>query len=106
MASHSPKLLPESPGPTATVPAARRAHVHLMQVQHGWDMRFGGRVEKSFASEIEAALAAIPFARERDARLFVHYESGEVRETGTSLADETMMQMWQMTYESRNERVD
>jgi hypothetical protein len=70
-------------------------------------MRLGRRTERSFASEIEAALAAIPpFARERDARLFVHYESGEVREAGTSLTDETMMQMWHMTYESRHQRVN
>lgn len=103
MASNLPKLTPEE---SLAEPVARRAHVHLMQVQHGWDMHVGQRVESCFASEIEAALAAIPFARERGAKLFVHYESGEIRETGTSLTDELMMQMWRLTYESRNERVD
>ena len=51
-------------------------------------MRLGRRTEKTFDKQYDAFMMAIPFARERDARLFVHHPSGEIREGGTTESDE------------------
>jgi hypothetical protein len=102
MASNSPKLPPELLSDAVAVPAPRRAHVHLVQVQHGWEMRLGRRIEMTLATRFDAFMAAIPFARERGSRLFVHYESGEIRETGTTEADELLLETWQMIYNQHN----
>jgi hypothetical protein len=102
MASKSPKLPPELPSDAVAVPAARRAHVHLIAVDGRWVMRLGRRTEKTFDKRYDAFMAAIPFARERNARLFVHYPSGEIREAGTTETEEVMLKMWKMVYEDYN----
>ncbi len=65
-------------------------------------MRLGRRTEKTFPTHFDAATAAIPFARERGSRLFVHYENGEIREAGTAVTDELMLEMWKMVYEDHH----
>jgi len=106
MASQSPKLPPELPSDAAAVPAARRAHVHIVLIDGVWAMRVGRRTEKTFATRYDASMAAIPFARERGARLFVHYEGGEIREAGTALTDELMLEMWKMVYDDHHSNAD
>jgi len=102
MASRSPKLSPERPDTAAGEPATKRAHVHIFPVDGAWAVRLGRRIEMTFATRHDALMAAIPFARERGARLFVHYASGEVRECGTARTDELMLEMWQMIYDQHN----
>jgi len=69
-------------------------------------MRLGRRTEKTFDKRYDAFMAAIPFARERGSRLFVHYPSGEIREGGTTETEELMLEMWKMVYDDYNQRVD
>jgi hypothetical protein len=102
MASKSPKLPPELPSDAAAVPAARRAHVHIVPADGGWAVRLGRSVEMTLATRHDALMAAIPFARERGSRLFLHYASGEIRECGTAQTDELMLEMWQMIYNQHN----
>jgi hypothetical protein len=102
MASKSPKLPPELPSDAVAVPATRRAHVHIIPADGGWAVRLGRRVEMTLATRHDALMAAIPFARERGSRLFVHYASGEIRECGTARTDELMLEMWQMIYNQHN----
>jgi hypothetical protein len=106
MASKSPKLPPEIPGDAVAVPATRRAHVHIIPADGGWAVRLGRRVEMTLATRHDALMAAIPFARERGSRLFVHYASGEIRECGTARTDELMLEMWKMVYDDYNQPVD
>jgi hypothetical protein len=102
MASQSPKLPPELPSDAAAVPETRRAHVHIVPADGAWAVRLGRRVEMTLATRHDALMAAIPFARERGSRLFVHYESGQVREGGTAETDELMLEMWKMVYDDYN----
>jgi hypothetical protein len=102
MASKSPKLPPELPSDAVAAPATRRAHVHIVPADGGWAVRLGRRVEMTLATRHDALMAAIPFARERGSRLFVHYASGEIRESGTAKTDELMLEMWQMIYDQHN----
>jgi hypothetical protein len=106
MVSKSPKLPPEVPSDVVAVPATRRAHVHLIAVDGRWVMRLGRRTEKTFDKRYDAFMAAIPFAREHNARLFVHYPSGEIREGGTTECEELMLKMWKMVYEDHNGPMD
>ena len=106
MASNLPKLPPECPDAAVVEPATRRAHVHVIAMDGRWVMRLGRRTEKTFDKKYDALMAAIPFARERNARLFVHYPSGEIREGGTSETEELMLEMWKMVYEDHNGPMD
>jgi hypothetical protein len=102
MASESPKLPPEDLAAVVNDLATRPPHVHVVPADGGWAVRLGRRTEKTFATRFDASMAAIPFARERGSRLFVHYESGEIREAGTALTDELMLEMWKMVYDDYN----
>ena len=106
MASRRPKLPPEisTTGPTAS--PARRIHVHVVPTGNCWGIRVGRRVEQTFATQEEASRAAIPFARERGSRLFVHYSSGVVRESSTDPIDEMFLEMWQMAYDDYHSQAD
>lgn len=107
MASKSPKLPPEVPAPPlATDRPARRLHVHVVPVGDGWGIRVGRRIEKTFHTQEEASRAAIPFARERESRLFIHYPSGVVRESSTDPIDEMFLEMWQMAYDDYHSQPD
>jgi hypothetical protein len=106
MASKSPKLPPEPLLPAVNGTAAKRAHVHVVPAEGGWAMRVGRRIEKTFATRFDASMAAIPFARERGSRLFVHYENGEIREAGTAVTDELMLEMWKMVYDDYHANAD
>jgi hypothetical protein len=106
MSSKSPKLSPELPSDVVAVPRTRRAHVHLIEVDGRWVMRLGRRTEKTFEKEYDALIAAIPFARERGVRLFMHYPSGEIREGATSETEELVLKMWKMVYEDHNGPMD
>lgn len=103
MASRRPKLPPEitAPPPSGEQPA-RRVHVHVVPMNGCWAIRVGRRIEKTFPSQLEASKVAIPLARERGSRLFVHYESGVIREAGTSKAEEMLLEMWEMVYNEHN----
>jgi len=106
MASKSPKLPPELPSDPAAISATRRAHVHVVPADDAWAVQLGRRVEMTFATRHDALMAAIPFARERGSRLFVHFASGEIRESGTARTDELMLEMWQMIYDQHNPPVN
>lgn len=99
MASNLPKLTPED---SLTEPAARRAHVHIVPADGAWAVRLGRHVEMTLETRHDALMAAIPFARKRGSRLFVHYENGEIRESGTEETDELMLEMWKMVYDQHN----
>jgi hypothetical protein len=101
MDSNLPELPPDD---SPAEPSTRRVHVHLIAVDGRWVMRLGRRTEKTFDKRYDAFMAAIPFARERNARLFVHYPSGEIREGGTTEAEELMLEMWKMVYDHYNQR--
>lgn len=107
MASRRPKLPPEitAPPPSGEQPA-RRVHVHVVPLNGYWAIRVGRRIEKTFATQEEASRAAIPFARERGSRLFVHYLSGVVRESSTDPIDEMFLEMWQMAYDDYHSKPD
>jgi len=103
MATNLPKLPPDT---SPAEPSARRAHVHLLAVDGRWVMRLGRRTERTFDKQYDALMAAIPFAREHGARLFVHYPSGEIREGGTTETEELVLKMWKMVYEDHNGPMD
>lgn len=107
MASRRPKLPPEiTTPPASSEQPARRLHVHVVPTGEGWGIRVGRRVEKTFATQEEASRSAIPFARERGSRLFVHYLSGVVRESSTDPIDEMFLEMWQMAYDDYHSQAD
>ena len=107
MASKRPKLPPEIPvSQISEDQPARRVHVHVVPSGDGWGIRVGRRIEKSFATRFEASKAAIPFARERGSRLFVHHESGQIREASTDEADEMFLDVWKRIYDSHNQHAD
>lgn len=107
MASTQPRLHPKPiDSAAAREPAARREHVHVVSVDGAWAMRLGRRIEQTFQTRLEAMKAAIPFARGRECRLFVHYDGGVVRETGTELTDELLLEMWQMVYDDHHANAD
>jgi len=102
MASNLPQLPPGDLAAIVDGPAMKRAHVHIVPADGGWVVRLGRRVEMTLATRHDALMAAIPFARERGSRLFVHHASGEIRECGTARTDELMLEMWQMIYNQHN----
>jgi hypothetical protein len=104
MASRRPKLLPEIFVPPAGAPAQRRTHVHIVPTNGKWGIRVGRRVESIFTEQADAVLAAMPLARERGVRLFLHYESGVIQESSTSLADETLLRILKMRHEKEDKR--
>src|ERR1044072_6826559 len=92
MASNLPKLPPEPAAPASSdVPKT----VHVVADGDGWAIRAVGRVESTFATRCDAVRAAMPFARERSARLFVHHPGGEIREASTAPEDELLLEIWQ-----------
>jgi hypothetical protein len=93
MASKSPKLPPES---TGSAPLSAPKAVHVVLFGDDWVVRVGRRVQSTFATRHEAVRAAMPFAREHSARLFVHYAGGEIREASTAPEDEMLLDIWQV----------
>jgi hypothetical protein len=91
MASSSPKLPPEE---LASAIGDAPRTVHVVSLSEGWAIRAAGRVEATFTTRGDAIRAAMPFARERSARLFVHYPGGEIREASTDPADELLLEIW------------
>jgi len=91
MASRRPKLPPE---PTVDPPKPRANHVHVAPGEHGWVMRIGRKIEAHFDSPDEALDVAVPFARKRSVRVFLHLRTGERREMSTALEDELLYQFW------------
>lgn len=77
-------------------------HVHVVPTDGNWGIRVGRRIEKTFTSQLDASKVAIPLARESGSRLFVHYESGVIREAGTSEAEGMLLDMWEMVYDDYN----
>ena len=95
MASRRPKLPPEITAPPASVEQpTRRVHVHVVPTGDSWGIRVGRRIEKRFAERSDAVEAAMPSARTRGARLFVHYDSGEIRESATGEGEELLFKAW------------
>jgi hypothetical protein len=91
MASKRPKLPPE---PTADPPKPRVDHIHVAPGDDGWIMRVGRKIEAHFDSPDEALDVAVPLARKRSARVFLHLRSGERREMATGEAEELLYQIW------------
>jgi hypothetical protein len=102
MASRRPKLPPEISVPPTGAPAQRRTHVHLVPIKDRWGIRVGRRVVKTFADHSRALLAAIPMARQLGGRLFVHYESGIIREASTDPLDESFLRLWKKIHDDHN----
>jgi hypothetical protein len=90
MAANLPKLPPEPVAPATDAPKT----VHVVAAGDGWAIRAAGRVEATFTTRGDAIRAAMPFARKRAARLFVHYAGGEIREASTDPTDELLLEIW------------
>lgn len=105
MASKRPKLPPEvTVAPRSGEHPARRLHIHVVPVGDGWGIRVGRRIEQCFAEQADAVLAAMPLARDREVRLFAHYQSGVIREASTDRADEMLLEALKMRHDNHGKR--